>query len=139
MELGGYDPQTTNNRMEMLAALQALKAIVTEASSITNGMIQVHTDSKYLIQGMTEWLVNWKRRAWKTAEGKPVANQELWEELSTVVTSLSVSCQVQWIHVRGHSGIPGNERVDEIASSFAQKHPIELFDGLQKDYGIRMG
>lgn len=117
-ELGGGDPQTTNNRMEMQAAVAALEFF---AASEQTMPIVLYTDSEYLRKGVTQWLAGWKRKGWKTAAGKPVLNQDLWEALDRLNSS-----KVEWRYVRGHSGDPGNERCDEIARAFSQGRPIYL-------------
>ncbi|OUC15441.1 MAG: hypothetical protein B0A82_06830 [Alkalinema sp. CACIAM 70d] len=117
-ELGGGDPQTTNNRMEMQAAVSALEFF---AASGQTTPIVLYTDSEYLRKGVTQWLAGWKRKGWKTATGKPVLNQDLWEELDRLN-----SPQVEWQYVRGHSGDPGNERCDEIARAFSQGRTLYL-------------
>jgi ribonuclease HI len=111
-ELGGREPQTTNNRMEMQAAIAALKFL--QESGQTQP-IALYTDSEYLKKGITEWVRGWKRKNWKTAAGKPVLNQDLWELLDTLNTP-----NVSWKYVRGHAGNEGNERCDAIARSFAR-------------------
>lgn len=111
-ELGGMEPQTTNNRMEMQAAIAALKFW---AESGQSHPIALYTDSEYLIKGITQWLKGWKRKGWKTAAGKPVLNQDLWELLDTLN-----SPKIRWEHVRGHAGNEGNERCDTIARSFSR-------------------
>ncbi|PPS40208.1 ribonuclease HI [Chroococcidiopsis sp. TS-821] len=110
-ELGGYEAQTTNNRMEMQAAIAALELLSTVP---TNEPITLYTDSEYLIKGITQWVKGWKKKGWKTAQGKPVLNQDLWEILDARNTK-----NVQWQYVRGHAGNIGNERCDEIARAFA--------------------
>lgn len=110
-ELGGGDPQTTNNRMEMQAATEALAFI---ADRDPSEAIPLYTDSKYLQKGITQWIKGWKRKGWKTAQGKPVLNQDLWETLDRLNSKL-----VQWRYVKGHSGNRGNDRCDEIARAFA--------------------
>ncbi|MEI8320718.1 MAG: ribonuclease HI [Alphaproteobacteria bacterium] len=103
--LSGFEPETTNNRMELMAALKALE-------SVTKGLeIHLYTDSEYLRKGITEWLIQWKKRGWKTASNKPVKNQDLWEILDT----LNQKFKIHWHWVRGHSGHAENERVDELA------------------------
>ncbi|MDB2619604.1 ribonuclease HI [Litoricolaceae bacterium] len=105
-ELSGCDPETTNNRMELMAAIEGLSAL--------KGCCTVHvfTDSVYVKDGITKWLANWKKNGWKTASRKPVSNQDLWQRLDTVA-----SChQVHWHWVKGHAGHPGNERADELAN-----------------------
>ena len=104
-ELSGYNPQTTNNRMELTAALEALRALKRPCQ------IEFHTDSEYLRKGITEWIGNWKRRGWKTAAKKPVKNQDLWQALDQAIQPH----QITWHWVRGHAGHPENERVDQLA------------------------
>ncbi len=116
-ELGGFVASTTNNRMELYAALQGLKQVGT-ISSIT-----VITDSEYLRKGITEWIQNWKRRGWRTAAKKPVLNQDLWKTLDGLNTS-----QTTWRYTRGHAGDPDNERCDTIAQGFARGGEPELVD-----------
>lgn len=105
-ELWGGEPLTTNNRMEIMAVIQALKALKRPCHVI------IHTDSQYVKKGMTEWMVNWKRREWRTADRKPVKNADLWRELDALVQDH----QVSWRWVRGHAGDPGNERADALAN-----------------------
>ena len=105
-ELSGCEPDTTNNRMELTAVIMALAAL-TRPTAAT-----VQTDSQYVIKGITEWLPTWKARGWRTADRKPVKNQDLWERLDEVVGPHTV----QWQWVKGHSGDPGNERVDALAN-----------------------
>jgi len=104
-ELSGGEPATTNNRMEMMAVIEALEALKRSCR------IVIHTDSTYVMKGMTEWMDNWKRRGWKTADKKPVKNVDLWQRLDEAMTRHDV----EWRWVRGHSGIPENERADELA------------------------
>lgn len=103
VELSGGASATTNNRMEMMAAIEALRA--------TTGPIRLHTDSQYLKNGVTQWMKNWKRNGWRTADRKPVKNKDLWETLD----ALSAGRAIEWRWVRGHDGDPGNERADELA------------------------
>jgi len=106
-ELSGAESQTTNNRMELLGAIMALAAL-------TRGChVRLHTDSKYVCTGVTDWLPNWKARGWKTADKKPVKNQDLWERLDAEAQRH----EVKWIWVKGHAGNVGNERVDRIANA----------------------
>lgn len=104
-ELSGADPETTNNRMELMAAIQALEALKRPAR------IRMHTDSTYVKDGITKWLASWKRRGWKTADKKPVKNVELWQRLEAAAGRHDVS----WHWVRGHAGHPENERADALA------------------------
>lgn len=110
-ELGGGNPQTTNNRMEMQAAIAALEFL---KQSGQQAAIELYTDSEYVKNGITQWIHGWKKKGWKTSTGKPVLNQDLWQ----VLDALS-SPQVQWRYVRGHAGDPGNERCDTIARAFS--------------------
>ncbi len=130
VELGGSHPHTTNNRMELTAAIEALTAIRDDSRAA-----DVHTDSTYVIKGIREWIWGWRRRGWKTAEGKDVLNRELWIELDQLASARGKD-GVAWHYVRGHSGIPGNERVDQIADSLARGIPVELYRGPLAGYGI---
>lgn len=105
-ELSGYEPHTTNNRMELTAALKALE------KTSPKSRIVLTTDSNYLVKGMTEWLPGWKKNNWKNSQNKAVVNQDLWEQLDTLVRHRSV----EWKWVKGHSGHPENERCDELAN-----------------------
>ena len=105
-ELFGGDLLTTNNRMELTAVIEAL------ASLKRNCDVTVHTDSQYVRKGITEWIHGWKRRGWRTADGKAVKNAELWQRLD----ALRDLHQVEWRWVRGHAGDPGNERADALAN-----------------------
>jgi ribonuclease HI len=111
-EMGGAEAQTTNNRMEMLAAIAALKLLATTGQTQP---VTLYTDSEYLKKGITQWVKGWKKKGWKTSTGNPVLNQDLWETLDQLNSS-----KVNWEHVRGHAGNEGNERCDAIARSFAQ-------------------
>lgn len=104
--LCGGQLNTTNNRMELMAVIQALMALNQPCSVV------IHTDSQYVQKGMTEWLAGWKQRSWRTADRKPVKNSDLWQQLD----ELTQQHQVQWKWVRGHSGDPGNERADALAN-----------------------
>ncbi|MEN5118707.1 ribonuclease HI [Luteimonas sp. TWI662] len=109
-ELSGGEPQTTNNRMELMAAIAALEALTEPCR------VDLHTDSQYVRQGITEWLANWVRRGWKTAGGGAVKNQDLWQRLQQ-------ACQrheIAWHWVKGHAGHPENERADALATAAAR-------------------
>jgi len=116
--LGGADPQTTNNRMEMQAAIAALKFLKEHPQAEA---VALYTDSEYVKNGITQWITGWKKKGWKTSTGKPVLNQDLWEILDGLNSK-----QVQWLYVRGHSGNVGNERCDAIARAFAQGRDAHL-------------
>ena len=103
--LSGGEPATTNNRMELMGAISALEALK-KASKV-----RLHTDSQYVKNGITAWIKNWKRRGWKTADNKPVANADLWQRLEAA----EQPHQVEWRWVRGHDGDENNERADELA------------------------
>jgi ribonuclease HI len=105
-ELCGGELETTNNRMELTAAIEALKALKKPSR------VALYTDSTYVRTGITEWVPAWRARGWRTADKKPVKNQDLWESLS----ALAARHEVQWHWVRGHSGHPENERADELAN-----------------------
>jgi ribonuclease HI len=106
-EIYGAEPLTTNNRMELTAVIRALEALKKSGTSA-----RVYTDSQYVIKGIEEWVASWKARGWRTADKKPVKNQELWERLD----ELAARHSLEWHWVRGHSGIAGNERVDALAN-----------------------
>ena len=105
-EMFGGAAQTTNNRMELTAVIEALAALKQRCR------VAVYTDSEYVRNGITAWIHNWKQRGWRTADKKPVKNVELWQRLDT----LASAHDVQWHWVRGHAGDPGNERADELAN-----------------------
>ncbi len=132
-ELGGFVPATTNNRMEMTAALRALQAVAAQKPS----KIIVFTDSVYLIRGATQWVFGWQRRGWTTADGEEVVNRDLWQELLALTTNLGPKT-IQWCFIRGHKGIAGNERCDQIAVAFSKQQPISLFHGLLSHYQLNI-
>jgi ribonuclease HI len=106
-EIYGGERLTTNNRMELTAVIRALEALKKPGTSA-----RIYTDSQYVIKGIEEWVASWKARGWRTADKKPVKNQELWERLD----ELAARHSLEWHWVRGHSGIAGNERVDALAN-----------------------
>lgn len=110
-EMGGGEPQTTNNRMEMQAAIAALEFF--QKAGQSEGVL-LYTDSEYVKNGITQWIHGWKRKGWKTSTGKPVLNQDLWQQLDQLNSK-----QVEWRYVRGHTGDVGNERCDTIARAFS--------------------
>jgi ribonuclease HI len=105
-EISGAEPLTTNNRMELTAVIRALEALKRPVAA------NIYTDSEYVRRGITEWLPGWKARGWRTADKKPVKNQDLWEQLD----ALAARHSIEWHWVPGHAGVPGNERVDELAN-----------------------
>ncbi len=124
-ELGGRDRETTNNRMEMQAAIAGLQLFI--ASGQTSP-VELFTDSEYVKKGITQWIAGWKRRGWQTAAKKPVLNQDLWQMLDQVnqAVAAQTGSPVQWTYVRGHAGNQGNERCDTIARAFSLGRTIEL-------------
>lgn len=130
-ELGGGNPETTNNRMEIVGALRGLSAL----EEPVDGDIEMFTDSTYVIRGITQWIWGWRSRGWRTAEGNEVSNRDLWEELARQVARLKPA-QIHWRYVRGHTGVPGNERCDEISVAFSKGKRISLYDGPLLQYPV---
>jgi ribonuclease HI len=104
-ELSGGEPATTNNRMELMAVIQSLKALKKKSA------VTIHTDSRYVMDGASKWILGWKKKGWKTADKKPVKNEDLWRELDDEMSKHDI----HWIWVAGHSGHPENERADALA------------------------
>jgi ribonuclease HI len=117
-ELSGFAPETTNNRMEMTAAIMAIESLKRPVHA------RLHTDSTYLRDGITKWLANWKRNGWKTAARKPVRNVDLWERLEAALADHDV----EWIWVKGHAGHAGNERADRLATDAIKAYRESLKD-----------
>lgn len=105
-ELYGGEQETTNNRMELMAAIQALEALTLPCS------VQINSDSNYVLKGITEWMNNWKKRGWKTASKSPVKNEDLWRRLDAAIARH----EIEWLWVKGHSGDKGNDRADALAN-----------------------
>jgi len=105
-ELCGGEPVTTNNRMELTAVIRSLEALKRPCQ------VKIYTDSVYVQKGMTEWIEAWKKRSWRTADKKPVKNEDLWQ----VLDILAQQHQIEWLWVKGHAGDPGNERADALAN-----------------------
>lgn len=120
-ELSGGEPQTTNNRMELTAAIRALAALNRPCK------VSLYTDSQYVRKGILEWLPQWKRRDWRTADRKPVKNVDLWQALEREIERH----QIEWHWVKGHAGNPGNERADRLANE-----AIDRMSGRGKKKGI---
>jgi ribonuclease HI len=112
-EISGAEVHTTNNRMELTAVIRALEALRRPVKA------RVYTDSEYVRRGVTEWLSAWKARGWRTADRKPVKNQDLWEQLD----ELRERHRIEWYWVPGHAGVPGNERVDRLANEAIDSLP----------------
>lgn len=124
VELGGFEGRTTNNRMELMAAISALRAL-----SRYPGQVRVKSDSEYVVIGITKWLPGWRRRGWMRKDKQPVANQDLWQTLDALVQLRTNLHRVYWEHVDGHSGDLGNERADALAVSYSKGRPLPLYHG----------
>lgn len=114
-EICGGEALTTNNQMELTAVIKSLECLKRQST------VHIYVDSDYVRQGITEWIVGWKRNGWKTAAKKPVKNKELWERLDELVASHNIS----WFWVKGHSGDPGNEKADELANQGVAPYIVE--------------
>lgn len=123
-EIGGRESMTTNNRMEMMAAITALQNIP------QNFAAEIYSDSAYLIGGITVWIKNWQKNNWRTKDKKEVLNKDLWEKLLAVTAGKNI----EWKKVLGHSGHELNERCDEIATNFADGLNINLYNGSEENY-----
>ncbi len=131
VELGGKEAKTTNNRMELVAVMEALDDLRGEEGDVT-----VYTDSSYVVNGATSWYRGWIAKGWKTSTGDPVLNADLWEILLAGISERGKWGRVYWKRVPGHSGVAGNERADEIATGFAAGNPPDLFVGPLADYAV---
>jgi ribonuclease HI len=112
IEIFDGELETTNNRMELKAVIEALNHAIS-----MNDVVQIYTDSSYVQKGIQEWILNWKKNGWRSSNKKPVKNQDLWQELDTLNSSL----KVEWFWVKGHAGHPGNERADFLANEGVKK------------------
>ena len=132
-ELGGGGALVTNNQMEMLAIIEALKFIQRDPTPAA-----VFTDSSYALNGISSWVYGWRKRGWKKATGEVIANLDLWKQFLELVEKRPSEAKVDWHHVRGHIGTPGNERADDIASDYALKKRPVLYSGplLRYDHAI---
>ena len=132
IEIGGDSPQSTNNRMELTAAI---KAIEFATENLTPGdSMEVNTDSEYVMKGITEWIKTWQAKSWKTANKKAVKNLDLWEQLLIVTEDR----EIKWSYVAGHSGHALNERCDEIATAFADGLEVTLYNGDKSFYPVHI-
>jgi len=132
VELGGHDERTTNNRMEVQAAINAILHI----KHLPDDVI-IYTDSSYLLQGITEWVKDWIKNGWTTSTNEAVQNRDLWEVLAGVLFEREENKDygsVSWKKVSGHAKVPGNDRADVIATKYADKKDIELYNGPATDY-----
>lgn len=130
VELGGREEHTTNNRMELTAAIKSLEFSYTLNPKPYT--LTIYTDSKYLIDGITKWIFSWEKRNWVTKNKEPVLNKDLWEKL----LELTKFREIEWKYVGGHSGIAGNERADQIATEFADERVSNFFSGDISKYKI---
>lgn len=132
IELGGAEGHTTNNRMELTALLKVLEHV---KKYLKDGeKIIVHSDSSYVLQGITKWVYGWFKNGWVTGEGDPVANRDIWEPLYQLVWFLKPKADLVFEKVAGHAGVLGNERADLIATKFADGERILLYTGGLRDY-----
>jgi len=131
-ELGGHEPHTTNNAMELTAAIAALDFLKNKP-----GTVLMITDSQYVISGMTQWIFNWKRNNWINSQGVTIVNISLWKELDALVNERRAYGLVKWQHTFGHQGVSGNEQADQIASAYAQKKPFDLYKGPLAPYPVQ--
>ncbi len=130
IELGGMKPMTTNNEMELTAIISAL------GYSINNSMpVHIFTDSQYVINGITKWVYGWVKNGWQTKEKEDVKNKQLWQSLYDLVEMRGANT-ITWHHVRGHVGVPGNERVDTIARELAEGKNVSLYRGKLSTYPL---
>ncbi|MDO8564473.1 MAG: ribonuclease H [bacterium] len=130
IELGGYEERTTNNRMELSAAIEALSFL----SKVNGqGSMVIYTDSAYLVNGITKWVFSWERRNWVTVQKEAVLNKDLWETL----LELSRGKKIEWKLVGGHVGVAGNEQCDKIATLFADGLPPPLYKGSLENYSVK--
>lgn len=129
IECGGHKARTTNNEMELMAVVEALKVVVNDGVPVA-----IYTDSKYVVEGATGWIFGWQKNGWKTKADTDVINKALWQELIPLLQKVTVD----WHKVPGHVGIAGNERVDTIASTFAEKGTYELYTGPKRNYGFNI-
>lgn len=129
-EIGGRENSTTNNRMELLAAIRALSQVAISFPEEKNLSILIYTDSSYVINGITKWMKGWMKNNWTTSAKKEVLNQDLWQELSGLIEGR----EIKWEYLKGHAGIVGNERCDQIATDFADGNIPKLYDGFLSGY-----
>jgi len=125
-EIGGREKETTNNKMELTAAIRALKAVR------EGRPIEIHTDSEYLMKGITIWIKGWQKNNWRTKDRRDVLNKELWLLLLEAVGGRNIS----WKKVAGHSGHALNDRCDKIATSLAEGKPVKLYNGPKQGYSL---
>ena len=131
-ELGGKERDTTNNQMELTAVIESLLYI--ERKDTKHKEVIIYSDSAYVLNGVTKWVYGWEKNNWLTSTGESVLNQDLWAALLEVARRITLQTKITWKKVKGHSGIWGNERTDEIATAFADGNVVLLFSGNEKQY-----
>lgn len=132
VELGGYESDTTNNRMELTAAIESL--IFLKRTQAIFDQVEIHTDSAYVLNGISTWVYGWERNGWITSTKDPVLNRDLWQILLELVRFHQNNGRVVFKKVKGHSGMYGNERVDVIATGFAEHLKFDLYEGSLIEY-----
>lgn len=133
-EIGRGDKYTTNNKMEIVGAIEALSYVRKLGGMYTIGM---YVDSQYVINGITKWVFGWQKNGWRNSQKEAVANRELWEPFIQIVVDLQKSgCKISWHYIPGHVGIAGNDRADIIATMFADEEDPKLFDGPREKYEV---
>jgi ribonuclease HI len=133
-ELSGSDTMTTNNKMELMALLEAVRFLEHISFSTPAQSCTVYSDSHYVVAGMTTWIYGWQRNGWKSSTKEPVANQDLWQAI--IAAAAKLPYKLQYIRVPGHAGVAGNERCDVLATSDADGRPAAQYDGPFDQYSI---
>ena len=137
MEIGGYQENVTNNQMELEAILKSFEKLIEK--KILGCNVEIFSDSKYCIQGITEWIFGWKKNGWKSSAKQPVKNKEYWENIDVAKSFLEIENIIKFTHVKAHNGEKFNERVDNIARTMAeQKGNFKVFSGDFENYKIEI-
>lgn len=133
-ELGGGEKHTTNNRMELTAAISSLLFVRDLGNAYS---VDMRADSSYVINGITKWVAGWERNGWLNSKKEEVLNRDLWEDLARAVSDIQMNGgEISWRYTPGHSGIPGNERADVIATEYADGKTPKLFEGVRAEYDV---
>ena len=140
-EIGGFEKDSTNNRMELMGVISALVYLRKKelADTMLHGSIEIHTDSAYVVNGITSWVYSWERNGWITSTKETVLNKDLWQALLELVRFHQNNAPVVFKKIKGHAGVYGNERADVIATSFADNTPVELYSGNFENYKKLIG
>jgi len=136
IEAGGHKDSTTNNQMELEALIQALTCVENSKQFTELTAIHIGSDSKYVLDGCQRWIKGWKTRGWKKADGEEIKNLEQWKKLDELLSL--VRARLNWHHVEGHTGHSANERVDEIATTFADSTTMNLYKGNFENYNVEL-